>query len=106
MGYVQSWNIGLQRELAKDTVVEVRYTGNHGLKEWRQVNINEVNIFENGFLDEFNKANPEAAALYGVKDQKLGRDPNVRTRMAVVAWAKSPFAPSRVFISLKKLRSR
>ena len=52
MGYVQSWNIGFQRELTRDTVMEVRYTGNHGVHEWRQVNLNEVNIFENGFLNE------------------------------------------------------
>src|SRR5450759_3536196 len=26
LGYVQSWNIGLQRELGKDSVVELRYT--------------------------------------------------------------------------------
>jgi hypothetical protein len=36
--------------------MEVRYTGNHGVKLWRQSNLNEVNIFENGFLDEFNNA--------------------------------------------------
>lgn len=53
MGYVQSWNIGFQREVTKDTVVEVRYTGNHGVKEWRQINLNEVNTFENGFQKEF-----------------------------------------------------
>jgi hypothetical protein len=75
MGYVQSWNISLQRELNKDTVLELRYTGNHGTKLWRQVNLNEVNIFENGFLKEFqiaqnnlainrggNIANPSTAA--------------------------------------------
>src|SRR5215471_12386056 len=61
MGYVQSWNIGFQRELGKDMVMEVRYTGNHGVHEWRQYNINEVNIFENGFLDEFNIASNNLA---------------------------------------------
>ena len=53
MGYVQSWNIGWQRELGRNTVVEVRYTGNHGVHLWRQYNLNEVNIVENGFLNEF-----------------------------------------------------
>ena len=52
-GYVQSWTFGLQRELGKDTALEVRYVGNHGTKLWRQYEIGEVNIFENGFLDEF-----------------------------------------------------
>ncbi len=53
MGYVQSWNIGYQRELGKSMMVEIRYTGNHGVKLWRQVNLNELNLVENGFLKEF-----------------------------------------------------
>ncbi len=56
LGYVQSWNFGLQRELTKDTVMEVRYQGNHGVKLWRQVALNEINVFENGFLKEFDIA--------------------------------------------------
>ena len=36
--------------------MEVRYQGNHGVKLWRQVAINEVNVFENGFLKEFDIA--------------------------------------------------
>ncbi|HEY6392249.1 MAG TPA: TonB-dependent receptor [Bryobacteraceae bacterium] len=56
LGYVQSWNVGFQRELGKNTVIEFRYTGNHGTSLWRQYNLNEVNIVENGFLNEFNIA--------------------------------------------------
>jgi hypothetical protein len=53
LAYVQSWNVGFQRQISKSTVVEVRYTGNHGVKIWRQVNLNEINTFENGFQKEF-----------------------------------------------------
>jgi len=53
MGYVQSWNVGFQREIGRNSVVEFRYTGNHGTKLWRLYGLNEVNIFENGFLNEF-----------------------------------------------------
>jgi hypothetical protein len=53
MGYVQSWNIGFQREIDRNTVVEVRYTGNHGLHEWRQLSLNEVNTVNNGFNQIF-----------------------------------------------------
>jgi len=56
LGYVQSWNMGYQREIDRNTVMEIRYNGNHGVKEWRQLALNEVNIFENGFLNEFNIA--------------------------------------------------
>ncbi|MEK7406776.1 MAG: carboxypeptidase-like regulatory domain-containing protein [Acidobacteriota bacterium] len=54
--YIQSWSAGIQREILKDTVLEVRYVGNHGTKLWRGVNLQEVNIFENGFLREFQNA--------------------------------------------------
>ncbi len=53
MGYVQSWTLSFQRELNQNTVLDVRYVGNHGVGLWRQSNLNEVNIFENGFADEF-----------------------------------------------------
>lgn len=56
LGYVQSYTFGIQREINKDTVVEVRYVGNHGVKLWRQYNLNEVNLIENGFINEFKSA--------------------------------------------------
>jgi len=65
LGYVQSWNIGYQRELMRDTVVEVRYNGNHGVKEWRQLALNEVNILENGFLQQFKIAQNNLAIARG-----------------------------------------
>ncbi len=61
VGYVQSWDIGFQRELPGNTVLEARYVGNHGTALWRQINLNEVNIFENGFLDEFRIAQSNLA---------------------------------------------
>jgi len=54
--YVHSWNIGVQRQIMKGTVVEARYIGTRGEHVWRTYNINEVNIFENGFVDEFKRA--------------------------------------------------
>jgi hypothetical protein len=56
MPYVQSWSIGVQRSLTRDMALEVRYVGNHGVGLWGQTNLNEVNIFENGFLSEFQNA--------------------------------------------------
>ncbi|HMX24187.1 MAG TPA: hypothetical protein PKC13_01080, partial [Blastocatellia bacterium] len=56
LGYVQSWSFGLQREINKDTVIEARYVANRGVKLWQQFNLNEVNLTENGFLNEFKLA--------------------------------------------------
>ena len=65
LGYVQSWNIGYQRELTPSTVMEIRYNGNHGVNEWRQLSLDEVNIFENGFLNEFKIAQNNLAIARG-----------------------------------------
>jgi hypothetical protein len=51
--YVQTWNLGIQRELSGSTLLEVRYVGNKTTHKWRQYTVSEVNIFENGFLPEF-----------------------------------------------------
>lgn len=56
VGYVQSWSFGIQRELTKNTVIEARYVANRGTDLWRQIDLNEVNITENGFLNEYRLA--------------------------------------------------
>lgn len=55
-GTVHSFSFGYQRELDRNTVVEVRYVGNRGVSLQRQYNINEFNTIENGFVGEFLKA--------------------------------------------------
>jgi hypothetical protein len=79
MGYVQSWNIGYQRELSRNTVMEVRYTGNHGVHEWRQINLNEVNTVENGFLAEAKIAQQNLAIANGMTVQQMLFTPTLKT---------------------------
>jgi hypothetical protein len=54
--YLEQWNLGIQRALGRSSALEVRYVGNLGLHQWLADNLNEVNIFENGFLPEFQHA--------------------------------------------------
>jgi hypothetical protein len=54
--YVQTWSAGIQREFGQGSVLELRYAGNRGMRLWRTYNVNEVNIFENGFLKQFQDA--------------------------------------------------
>jgi hypothetical protein len=80
VGYVQSWTLGFQREISRDTVLEIRYVGNHGTGLWRQIDLNETNIFENGFLEEFRiaqanlavarQANPASNQFSGLAGQR------------------------------------
>jgi hypothetical protein len=53
---VQTWSASIQRELTQGSVLEVRYAGNRGVRLWHTYNINETNIVENGFLNQFNQA--------------------------------------------------
>jgi hypothetical protein len=59
--YTESWNFGIQRELGPSRVLEIRYNGNRSIHQWLSTNINEVNIFENGFLQQFQTAQANLA---------------------------------------------
>ena len=63
--YVHQWSIGFEREIMKDTAFEIRYVGNMSPNAWRAYDINEVNIFESGFLTEFLNAQKNLAARGG-----------------------------------------
>lgn len=54
--YNMEWNFGIQRQLSANNVLEVRYVGHRAVREWMQIDPNEVNIFENGFLGQFQQA--------------------------------------------------
>ncbi|HXR97206.1 MAG TPA: carboxypeptidase regulatory-like domain-containing protein [Terriglobales bacterium] len=62
MEYVSSWDFGFQRAFGANTGLEIRYVGNHGTNLFRTLNLNEVNIFENHFLNEFQGAQQNLAA--------------------------------------------
>jgi carboxypeptidase family protein len=72
IGYVQSWSFGIQRELTKDTVIEARYVANRGTDLWRQLDLNETNIIENGFIEEYKLAQKNLAASGGANFRYLG----------------------------------
>jgi hypothetical protein len=53
----QTWQAGVQRALGQRMSFEVRYVGSRSDGNWRtNNNYNELNIIENGFLDEFKLA--------------------------------------------------
>src|SRR6185503_16587224 len=63
--YVHQFSFGIEREIFKDTALEIRYSGNRAPNAWRAQDINEINIFENGFLQEFLNAQKNLAARGG-----------------------------------------
>jgi hypothetical protein len=56
MPYTQSYTVGWQRKLGQDTAFEARYVGSRHRQDWETVNINEISITDNGFAQEFRKA--------------------------------------------------
>ncbi len=56
MPYTQSWSVGWQRKLTRDSALEVRYVGSRHRMDWDTVNLNEPNITTNGFVNEFRLA--------------------------------------------------
>ena len=63
--YIENWYFGVQRQIPGNTVVEINYVGNHSVHMWQNYDLNEVNIFENGFLGEFKTAQANLAANGG-----------------------------------------
>jgi hypothetical protein len=54
--YTMSWSFGIQREITKDMMVEVRYMAQRSKQNWFVQDLNEANLEENGWIDEFRRA--------------------------------------------------
>jgi hypothetical protein len=54
--YAEQWNIGIEREIFKDTALSVGYVGNRGVQLTRGLDTNQLNIFQNGFFADFRRA--------------------------------------------------
>lgn len=53
---VQEFNVGIQREIGFNSVLEVRYVGTRSRDLLRAIDLNQVDIRSNGFLTDFNRA--------------------------------------------------
>ena len=56
LGKVYEWNVGLQRNIGFKTVFEIRYVGNTSSDLIRTTDFNEIDITDNGFLEDFRRA--------------------------------------------------
>jgi len=51
--YVQQWNLSVQHEIGWNTSIVVSYVGKQGSKLYRAIDLNQVIINSNGFLNDF-----------------------------------------------------
>jgi hypothetical protein len=72
--YTQTWNLGIQRQFGT-RALEIRYAGNRSIHQWVNTDTNEVNVFENGFLTEFKKAQANLTA-YQAANPTCGQGTN------------------------------
>jgi hypothetical protein len=56
VAHSNSYTLGFQRSLSKDMALEVRYVGTRNRDQLTSQNLNEVVVVENGFFNEFKKA--------------------------------------------------
>ncbi len=68
----RTWTVSLQRSMAKNTAVEIRYVGTRGVDQWSELNWNERNVVENGFLNEFKLAMANLQANNAAGGARLG----------------------------------
>ncbi len=54
--YADSWTASVSRAIGSKSAVEVRYIGTRFREGWTDYNVNETNIIENNFLNEFKLA--------------------------------------------------
>ncbi|HTH38718.1 MAG TPA: carboxypeptidase-like regulatory domain-containing protein [Pyrinomonadaceae bacterium] len=57
----EQYSFGWQREFFGNTALEIRYVGSRSLNLVRGVDINQIDIFNNGFLADFNRARANLA---------------------------------------------
>jgi hypothetical protein len=72
--YYQQFNLSFEREVLRDTVVTLRYVGNRSTNLVRGVDFNQVDIRNNGFLNDFLRARQNgflALARTGVFDPRF-----------------------------------
>ena len=101
---IVNWTLGYQREIWRDAALEIRYVGNRGSNLWRFYNINETNIIENNFVQEFRNAQREPGDQrgerpHGLRQQRAARpgraaDLRYGVRSARIAACASPPRPA------------
>jgi len=58
---IEQYSVGVQREFFGNLALEIRYVGSRSKNLVRGVDLNQIDIFNNGFLNDFNRARSNLA---------------------------------------------
>lgn len=86
------WSLNIQREVGKDILIDVSYIGRKATNLFGAYNVNQVDIFNNGFLDAFNvvAGGGESALM----NQLYARDTRKQASESGSAFVRRQFATS------------
>ena len=71
----RSWTASFQRALSRNTAIDIRYVGTRGVNQWTEIDYNgdeDLNIVENGFLNEFRLAMANLQANNAAGGDRVG----------------------------------
>ncbi len=92
---VYQWSLGIQRQVAPNTVFEIDYVGHRAVHLYGAYDANQVNILSNGFLDAFKAV--QSGADSPLIDKLLANDsrkPSGLTGSQWMATSGSPYFPA------------
>lgn len=69
---VEEYSFGVQREIGFNTAIEVRYVGTRSKNLLRGVDLNQIDINNNGFLADFNRARNNLLINQAERNRLLG----------------------------------
>ena len=86
--YSQQYNFGIQQRV-KGITLEARYVGSHTVKDLRQIDFNQINIFQGTYLNDF-----KAARNNGLLANAAGKGFDPRFNSTVAGSVAVPFFDS------------
>lgn len=86
------WSLNVQRDIGKDILIDVSYIGRKATNLFGAYNVNQVDIFNNGFLDAFNTV--AAGGESALMNQLYGRDTRKQASESGSAFVRRQFASS------------
>ena len=89
-------NLNVQRQIAKNTILDVGYVANRGIKLFFQTNIDQSYIYNNGFLTAFNQIAGNLSNLSAVPNTNLLATIFGSASAAVSAIGSSTFSTAQV----------
>ncbi|HZG51433.1 MAG TPA: TonB-dependent receptor [Pyrinomonadaceae bacterium] len=89
------YNLGIQREVGFQSVIEIRYVGGYSKELTRSIDYNQVDIRKNGFLPDFLRAQSNLALVEARRTEIINANPNATNAQLAVLLAPFPVSAAQ-----------